>query len=178
MNSLNELRTARMLLRRMCADDLDDLACMHRDPVVMATLGGVRDESVVRERLQLHLTHWEQHGFGWWTFREPETLRFMGRGGLRRMPVNGRDEVELGYGLMTEFWGRGLATEMARESVRIAFEVLRLPEMICFALPFNRASRHVMEKVGFRYERDGEYAELPHVFYRLTAQQWREANSA
>ena len=31
----------------------------------------------------------------------------------------------------------------------------------------------VMEKVGFRFDHDGTYANLPHVIYRLTAAQWR-----
>jgi hypothetical protein len=37
MNSLDELQTPHLLLRRMCADDLDDLTHMHLDPRVMAT---------------------------------------------------------------------------------------------------------------------------------------------
>ncbi len=49
-----------------------------------------------------------------------------------------------------------------------------LPAIISYALPTNRASERVMEKQGFRYERDIVHAGLPHVFYRLTAAQWRE----
>ena len=85
---------------------------------------------------------------------EPGTGRFIGRGGLQRLPVDGREQIEVGYGLMSEFWGQGLATELAAESVRVAFEVLQLPELVCFTLPTNLASRRIMEKVGFRYERD------------------------
>ncbi|BAY22030.1 hypothetical protein NIES2100_17930 [Calothrix sp. NIES-2100] len=31
----------------------------------------------------------------------------------------------------------------------------------------NLASQRVMQKLGFQYERDMMYANLPHVFYRL-----------
>jgi len=34
-------------------------------------------------------------------------------------------------------------------------------------LPTNKASRRVMEKVGFQYEKDVVWADLPHVLYRL-----------
>jgi ribosomal-protein-alanine N-acetyltransferase len=173
MPALNELRTPRLLLRRMRREDAEDMLRMHSDPRVMATLGGLRPEAEMRQRFERHLEHWERHGFGWWVLREPGTERFVGRGGLRRLTIEGRPELELGYGLMAEFWGRGLATELARESVRVAFEVLGEPELTCFTLPTNRASRRVMEKVGFRYERDGVWADLPHVFYRLTAAQRR-----
>ena len=38
---------------------------------------------------------------------------------------------------------------------------------VSFTLPDNVASRRVMEKLGFRFERDTPYAGLPHVLYRL-----------
>ncbi len=121
-----------------------------------------------------YMDHWQQHGFGLWVMRDPESGAYIGRGGLRIYPVDGQDEVEVGYALMPAFWGRGLATELARESVRIGFEVLGRADLISFTLPTNRASRRVMEKAGFAYERDGVYADMPHVFYRLTVQRWRE----
>jgi RimJ/RimL family protein N-acetyltransferase len=115
---------------------------------------------------------WERDGFGWWVARHRPDGRFVGRGGLRRIQIGGREEVELGYGLVADFWGRGLATELARASVRVGFEVMGLPDLVSFTLPTNHKSRRVMEKVGFRYERDGEHAGLPHVFYRLRREDW------
>jgi [ribosomal protein S5]-alanine N-acetyltransferase len=80
--------------------------------------------------------------------------------------------------LMSEFWGRGLATELARESLRVAFDVVGVDSMVSFTLPTNRASQRVMEKVGFVYERDGVWADLPHVFYRLTRERWQHLAGA
>ena len=109
--------------------------------------------------------------------RDAATSRFVGRGGLRHTVVEGKPDVEVAYGLMPEFWGRGLATELARESVRVGFVDLQLADLVSFTLPTNRASQRVMEKAGFRYERDVIHADLPHVFYRLTEQQWRKWES-
>jgi RimJ/RimL family protein N-acetyltransferase len=162
-----EARTARLLLRRMREDDRDDLRRMHTDPRVMATLGGVRDDRQTDEFLHGACTHWQRYGFGFWTVRDLATGRFAGRGGLLHTAITGGDDVEVAYAFLPEFWGRGLATELAHESVRTAFEVLGLAEVVCFALPTNLASRRVMEKVGFRYERDVVYHELQHVLYRL-----------
>ena len=174
---LDEYRTARMLLRRMRLEDFADLLRMYQDPVVMATLGGVRTAETTRRYLDLLISHWETHGFGWWTMRDPATGRFIGRGGLRRMPVDGREQVEVGYGLVSEYWGRGLATELARECVRIAFAELQFPELVSFTLPTNLGSRRVMEKAGFRYDRDIVHADLPHVLYRQTATEWRQEHA-
>jgi RimJ/RimL family protein N-acetyltransferase len=168
--SLDELLTARMRLMRLTPADGADLLAMHNNPRVSPTLGGPATEEEGRIRLARHLEHWGHHGWGYWIARDRTTNAFLGRGGLRHQSIDGRDEVELGYGFAPEAWGRGLATELARESVRVAFDVLKLPELICFTLPTNRASQRVMEKVGFTFEREGVWADLPHVFYRLRAE--------
>jgi RimJ/RimL family protein N-acetyltransferase len=135
----------------------------------MATMGGVRSEEQAKAIMQIDLTHWERHGFGRWVAHDLVTGQFAGRGGLRHCTIGGCDEVELGYAFLPQFWGQGLATELAEASVRVGFEVLGLAELVCFTLPTNAASRRVMEKVGFRYERDVVYANLPHILCRLTS---------
>lgn len=167
LNPLDETLTPRLLLRSMAEEDLDDLTRMHLDPRVMATLGGIRSPDETRQWLAQKLEHWRQHGFGLWLVRERQTGEFAGRGGLQHVEIDGRDEIEVGYCFRAEHWGRGLATELARESIRVAFEVLNLPEIVCFTLTTNRASERVMQKAGFRYERDVVYKDLPHVLYRL-----------
>jgi RimJ/RimL family protein N-acetyltransferase len=159
--------TERLRAERLRPEHLDELCRMHRDAQVMATLGGLRSDEQTRRFLQESLDHWERHGFGLWVFRDRGDGRFAGRGGLRKIAVDGRDEVEVAYALMTDFWGKGLATEMAAATVRVAFEQLGLAEVVAFTLPTNWASRRVMEKVGFQYERDIVHAGLPHVLYRL-----------
>ena len=43
---------------------------MHRDPAVMAQLGGVRDEAQTAAYLARNLQHWADYGFGLWILRE------------------------------------------------------------------------------------------------------------
>jgi RimJ/RimL family protein N-acetyltransferase len=175
MHSLDQLHTPRLLLQRIGAGDLDDLTQMHLDPRVMATMGGIRTPAATADWLDRQMGHWERCGFGLWMARERATGAFAGRGGLHHIEIDGRDEIEVGYCFRAEFWGRGLATELARASARVAFEVLKVPTIVCFTLPTNLASQRVMQKAGFRYERDLVYKDLPHVFYRLTAAEWQAA---
>jgi len=167
--ALDEALTPRLRLVRPTFADFADLIALHNDPRMRATLGPTIDEAEARARLARHSEHWDRHGWGWWIARDRTTEAFLGRGGLRRIVLGGREETELGYGFVPEAWGRGLATELAREAVRIAFTVLDLAELVCFTLPTNRASQRVMEKAGFVFERDGDWCGLPHRFYRLTA---------
>ena len=124
--------------------------------------------------LRKHLDHWDRYGYGLWAFRERANGRFVGRAGLYNTNVGGNDEVELAYALVAEYWSRGLATEMARGILRVAFEQLHMKDLVCFTLTTNRASQRVMEKAGFEYERDVVHAGLPHVLYRITVSEWRE----
>ena len=140
---------------------------MYQNDEVTATLGGKRTAEQVREYLDDQLVHFARHGYGFWMFHSKADGRFVGRGGLRNMFVGGNDEIEVGYALMPEFWRQGLATEIAQASVQIGFAKLELPELVSFTLPTNIASRRVMEKVGFVFERDIVFKELPHVLYRL-----------
>lgn len=154
---------------------------MHCDPRIMATLapagvpnGGVLSDEETRRFLHRHLDHWDRHGYGLWVFRDKADGRFVGRAGLHNTRVGGEDGVELAYALMAEFWGRGIATEMAGAILMVAFEQLGIAELVCFTLTTNRASQRVMEKVGFKYERDIVHAGLPHVLYRIAASEWKK----
>jgi len=162
-----QMHTPRLVLTRLSDADLPDLLAMNHDPQVMATLGGLRPVAELMERHQRNMNHWHDHCFGWWVARSKADGRFAGRGGLRHCFIDGKDEIELGYGFVPEFWGQGLATELASASVQVGFDFLKLAEMVCFTLPTNNRSRRVMEKVGFRYEKDVVWADLPHVLYRL-----------
>jgi len=168
-------QTARLLLTRLRAEDFDDLHAMHTDPRVMATLGGVRSRAATQRVLDGLMADWATDAFGYWLARDRASGRFAGRGGLRRVVLEGRPEVEVGYAFLPEYWGRGLATELARESIRVGFAELGLPELVCFTLPTNHASQRVMERAGFRHVGDTVWADLPHVLYRLSAHEWRPA---
>ena len=62
------------------------------------------------------------------------------------------DCMALGYALGKSSWGRGLATEAAREVVRYGFEELGLDRISARCFAFNARSRRVIEKCGFEAE--------------------------
>ena len=154
------------------------LIAMLGDPRVGATLGGVAspargrradradDRELGRERLRLYA----------WLDRETGAL--VARGGPQRTVVGGRDEVEIGWAVVPDRWGQGLATELGAVSVAHAFGPLGLADVVSFTLVENRASRRVMEKLGFAYEDEIEHAGLPHVLYRLSAASARSTSSS
>ena len=73
---------------------------------------------------------------------------------LRHLTIDDVDEVEVGYAFYQPYWGRGLATEIASCCLALADHALGLATIVGLTDPANRASRHVLEKVGLTYERD------------------------
>lgn len=136
-------------------------------------LGGPRSAAQVHEILERDAAHWEREGFGPWIFREGDGDRaVMARGGLKRAHVNDREEVEVGYAVAASRWGQGLATEIARASVRAAFEELGLSEVVAFTQTTNLASQRVMEKAGLRREAEFQHVGLAHVLFRVCNTAW------
>jgi len=159
-----------MQARRISEFDEPHLAALYQNPDVMRTLsadGQPLSDEKIDWILKTSIEHWEQNSFGLWVFFEKETGLFIGRAGIRRAYVAGKEEVEVAYALVPEFWGQGFATEMTQEIVRFAFEEFQLPELVCFTLVENIASQKVMERSGFEFEKRMVHAELPHLLYRM-----------
>ena len=161
--------TARLHGSRLHSEDFETLCGLHRDPAVMATLGGVRPDERTREYVVENLAHWDRHGYGLWIFRDRATGAFVGRGGLRHVTLEDTPEIEVTYALAQAAWGQGYATEIASASLDVGVRQLGLTDIVAFAEPENRASRRVMEKVGFTYERDIVWHGVRCVLYRIRA---------
>jgi RimJ/RimL family protein N-acetyltransferase len=170
------LNTPRMLASAMTPAHFQDLRQLLTDPLVMKTLASagkpLADEEI-RMLVQQQVEHWRRHGFGFWVFHRCDDGQFIGRGGLKVYEIEGQEVIGLAYAVVSEHWNQGYAAEIARASLDVGFKHLGLPEVCSWTLPINRASQRVMEKLGFRYERDFEFAGLGHRFYRLARDEWK-----
>ena len=160
------IETERLLLRMFRPEDLDELARLFRDPQVMRYVGD--GQLVPREEAERALNsiikHWQTHGFGRWAAVDKQTQEFVGFGGLRSLL--GTPEVV--YHLATAHWGKGLATELARASLRFGFEEHQFERIVAIAKPLNAASIHVMEKIGMHYEMHTSYYDIEVVQYGIS----------
>jgi ribosomal-protein-alanine N-acetyltransferase len=169
MIAVEGFETARLRAEPIGARHRAGLIALLGDERVGATLGGVADPAAVDAQIAGMAAHWDREGFGWYAFCDRGTGALVARGGPHRCHVAGRDEVEIGWTVVPERWNQGIATELGAASLEVAFGPLGLPDVVSFTLPGNVASRRVMEKLGFGFERDTVYAGLPHVLYRLSA---------
>ena len=77
--------------------------------------------------------------------------RFVGGTGLH--PRSGAGVLEIGYWIVPDRWGEGLATEVAAAMTRVGFERMGARRMELRIAPDNAASLRVAQKLG--YVREG-----------------------
>jgi GNAT acetyltransferase-like protein len=58
------------------------------------------------------------------------------------------------YAVERASWGRGLATEAARAALTYGFDEAGLLRIVAVKRPEHMRSRHVLQKLGMRHERD------------------------
>lgn len=153
-------------MRPIQTSDLDALAVIWANPEVTRFLPS-RGMPIKRENTQkaLHsfVEHWQQRGYGIWAIVEDDSSQMVGYCGLRYLDE--LNEVETAYGLAQAYWGRGIATQALKASISYAFNVANLNKIIAIALPDNKASRRVIEKAGFNYEKQLHIFNLDGVYY-------------
>lgn len=146
------LATERLTLRPFSADDADLLIELDSDPEVMRYLSGGEPTApeLVRERdlpsLLRGYERWDGR-FGVFAAHEKDSGAFVGWFCLRPEPSGPTDEVELGYRLRQDAWGKGYATEGSRALLDKAFTELDVRVVWGATMYLNRASQKVMEKV-------------------------------
>jgi ribosomal-protein-alanine N-acetyltransferase len=151
---------------------------MNANPHVMAFFPGCLSRQESDEFIDRAESHFDIHGFGLFAAELKAENSFVGFIGLHvaTFQAHFTPAVEIGWRIAEAYWGRGLATEGAREVIRFAFEHLRLDNLVSFTTPDNIASIRVMEKLGMTHNPadDFDHPRLPEghrlrrqVLYRL-----------
>ncbi len=162
-----EFVTTRLRAERLTSGHRSALDRFHADTAVMAELGGIRDGQQTSEYLSRNLRHWQEFGFGVWMLREIEGEEIVGRTILRHLDVEGVDEVEIGFALYREFWGRGLATEIGEACTAIGRRELGLQSFVGITTLRNHASQRVLAKLGLEWEREVDIEGTPWLLHRI-----------
>ena len=168
------VETSRLRLRMFRPEDLDAMCEITSDAEVMRYIGYglplTREET--RENLSRIVSAFGRRGFGRWALELKETGALVGYCGLSL----GNEEVgvELAYMLSRGAWGRGLALEAGRASLRYGFERLGLSSIAGLTMQDNRRSRRVLERLGMSFVRDAHFYGFDCVHYAVTRDDWRD----
>ena len=157
-----EFETPRILLRPFRLTDVEAFYHLNNDPDVNKYLPG-EERNISRAEVEQLIKKntfmdYEKYGFGRMVMVLKSNNQAIGFTGLKYLPE--LDEVDIGYRIAKQHWGQGLVVEASIPIISYGFNQLDLKRIIALALPENKASIRVMEKLKFTYvkhmELDGE----------------------
>ena len=151
------METERLLFRPYTDDDLDFLKALLTNPNVMRYIGNgqTRDEEGLQKfRERIYSMYSRNPDFGLKIIVEKASNKLIGHAGLVPQMIDGKEEIEIGYWIAEEYWGRGFATEAARALKDLGKNQLKLAKMIALIQKGNIASQRVAEKTGMMIEKE------------------------
>ena len=144
--------TERLIVCPYSMDDFDNFYHLNGDEDVMRYIRPAQSKKqskVFFEKIIAAYT--ERPGMGRWGMFSKEDHCFIGSFAI--IPVENTDQLQLGYALIKQNWGKGFATESVKGGLQYAFGYLGLAEIAGITYPENIPSQKVLLKNGFVFDR-------------------------
>jgi ribosomal-protein-alanine N-acetyltransferase len=148
------LETPRLFLRRITLDDADLLLAIWNDPAFVRNVGdrGVRTLEQARDAARSGaLRLYADHGFGPYAMVRRSDETRVGICGLFKR--DNLDHPDIGFALLPEYCGIGLAAEAAMAVLDHARDELCLERLTGIVSPANKPSIRLLEKLGLSFSR-------------------------
>lgn len=176
------IETERLRLRNWREGD-DALLHEHcNTSPVMRWLGGVRTREFMAD-VAARLAGWQDlHGHTFWVVERKEDGAFLGFCGLKiadskDSSVTG--EIEVGWRLREDAWGRGYAREAAAASLDHAFARLGARRVVALTVIGNEQSWGLMRRLGMARQEALDYVDTdwpetmnPVIVYAIEREAW------
>ena len=147
------IETERLLMREFTLEDIDAVYEFQTNPDVIRFMGGdgavkVRAdaERIIRE---IWFAEYKRYGYARYAMVHKGDQRVIGFCGFKFEPEAGLPDI--GYRMLPEYWGQGLATEAARAVIDYARRVLGVEKFFGEVVEQNVASINVLEKLGLSH---------------------------
>jgi RimJ/RimL family protein N-acetyltransferase len=141
-----EVETERLVMRRPVEADVEGLLPLFDAEVVRYLDGRVPDADDMWRAVATWIGHWEMRGYGMTTWIEKETGSIVGRGGL--WYPRGWPQLEVGWTVGRDWWGRGYAREAGAAALALAWTHLDPPWVCSVIHPDNARSLAVARALG------------------------------
>ncbi|WP_026339442.1 GNAT family N-acetyltransferase [Psychromonas ossibalaenae] len=152
------ITTERLFLRPFQSRDFEKVHQLLSDPAVMRySLNGPYSKQKSMDFINQCILKSENNEPSLLAVIEKKNNQLIGSCGFFPQKIQGQEELELGYRLLKNYWGKGLATEAAAAVKTYAFNEMGLTRLISLIETGNKASVRVAEKNGFKLEKQMLY---------------------
>ncbi len=148
------IETERLQLREFTLADAPYMLRQLNEPSFIENIAdrGIRTLQQAEAYLQNGaMASYQSSGFGFWTVIEKSSGQTIGMCGLVKR--DNLPHADLGYSLLPEYLGKGYALEAAQACVDAADKTFNLPTLLAIVNTNNFASRKLLEKLGFTFQR-------------------------
>ena len=173
--------TERLILRDWREEDWAPFWEGTNTPAVMRWLGGVADDKTMAEgRVRLE-RYQRDFGHTFWVVERKSDSAILGFCGLKRCTdENGPfGEMEAGWRLREDAWGKGYAKEAAFATLNLAFTQFKANVVIALTVEGNEGSWGLMHRLGMERRPELDFPETMWsqdygnvIVYAITREQW------
>jgi RimJ/RimL family protein N-acetyltransferase len=161
------LETPRLILRELVPEDADAMERILSDPETMRYYPAPFDRAGVEGWIDRNRRRYAVDGHGLWAVVLKSTGEVIGNCGLIKQEVDGASELEVGYHLRRDYWGKGYATEAAQACRDYGFAHYPVARIISLIRPDNWPSRKVAERNGMTLWKEVVWRKRPHCVYAV-----------
>lgn len=151
-NKFPEIKTDKLLLRQFIESDLQNVFKGLSHPGIIKYYG-VSYRTLEESKAQMQFfADLEKNETGiWWAVCSPDNKIFYGAGGLNNVSKE-HHKAEIGFWLLTDFWGQGIMTAAMPLICNYGFEKLGLHRIEGLVESDNINCKKAMAKLDFQYE--------------------------
>lgn len=171
------IETERLVLREILPTDENGLFELDSNPNVHTFLGNNPVDNIeqIREVIAMIRKQYIDNGIGRWAIIDKNTNDFIGWTGLKFVTETTNNQIkfyDLGYRLIEKYWGKGIATETTKATLKYAFNQLNLTEVYGMCDVGNIASKNVLEKTGLKFIETFDLDGIEHNWFKITKDEW------
>lgn len=154
------IETPRLIIREFNLDDLEAVFEFSINEDVTRYTG---DAGAIKTREDakgviesIWLAEYKKYGYARWALQHKQSGKVIGFCGFKN--DDRIQATDLGYRMLPEFWGQGLATEACTACLQYAKQHMALDRILGEVVVQNTNSANVLEKLGFKFV--SEYPDL------------------
>lgn len=117
--------------------------------------------------IEKQLGRYKENRFGLQALIHKETGEFIGQCGLLAQDIDGIIEIEIGYHIFRQHWGKGYATEAAKLFKQYAFDNNLCQSLVSIIHVDNVLSQKVAERNGMKRDKLIKFFDAEHYLYRI-----------
>lgn len=146
------LKTERLLLRQFAESDLENVFNGLSHPDIIKYYGVSYPTLEATKEQMDFFADLEKNETGiWWAVCSPDNKLFYGAGGLNSLSKEHK-KAEIGFWLLSDYWGKGFMTEAMPLICNYGFDKLGIHRIEGIVETENLLCKKAMEKLRFQHE--------------------------